>query len=181
MEAAVKCAVCSGFCPDHEPGFLGWGKIPTYLPEKTTFVSDIRFSPSHLLLAGKVSTGVLAQVSPRILVLPGFSAPPQTGSSPHLKSLPAFFQSSSSISLWSLDSSPLPKTQTSVPLRIPQKVIRREVFGVKCFGVKEQAFCTKLVWCIWRDWGGTKSSLFKYRWIKYVACFHLFLGKHVLW
>lgn len=158
------------------------GKNPPHLSQrKQRLVSDIRFSSSHLLLAGKVSTGVLSQVSPKIHVFPGFSAPPQTGSSPHLKSLPAFFQSSSSISLWSLDSSPLPKTQISVPLRIPQKVIQREVFGVKCFGVKEQAFCTKLVWCIWQDWGGTKTSLFTYRWIKYVPCFHLFLGKHVLW
>lgn len=46
----------------------------------------------------------------------GFRLLPRLAWSPHMEALPAFFQSISSISLWSLDSSPQPKTQISIPL-----------------------------------------------------------------
>lgn len=185
MEPAVKCAVCavcSDFYPDHEPGFLEWAKIPHLSPrENNILFLALDSPPATGCSLKKYQQGCCLKYHLGSLCSQGFQLLLRLARSPHMKALPAFFQSISSISLWSLDRSPLPKPQISIPLWIPQDVVQSEVFGVKSFGVREQAFCTELVWCIWQDWGGTKPSLFTCRWIKYLACFHLFLGKCVLW
>lgn len=177
----MKCAVCSDFYPHSEPGLLEWGKIPHISSRKNNVLFLTLDSPpaTHCSLK-RHQQGCCLKYHLGSLCSKGFQLLLRLARSPCMRALPAFFQSISSISPWSLDNSPLLRTQISIPLGIPQKVIQSEVFGVKSFGLKKQAFCTKLVQCIWQDWGRTKTSVFTYRWIKYVACFHLFLGKYVL-
>lgn len=140
MKCAV-CAVCSDFYPDHEPGFLEWAKIPHLSPrENNILFLALDSPPATGCSLKKYQQGCCLKYHLGSLCSQGFQLLLRLARGPHMKALPAFFQSISSISLWSLDRSPLPKTQISIPLWIPQEVVQSEVFGVKSFGVREQAF-----------------------------------------
>lgn len=108
-------------------------------------------------------------------MLPGFSAPPQTAWKPSCGCLLSFRPSAPYLlGLWISVLCQEPK----FPFHFdPTLVVKSEIFEVKSFGMNERAFRTKSNQRILQDWGETKNSLSVSRWIKYVACFHLFLGK----
>lgn len=132
IEAAVKWIVCSDFYPYHEPEILEWGKPPACLPppKKDTLFLKIN-SPLTMHYSLKWNQQeCFSQVPPRILVLRGFSASPQTAWKPLCGCLLPFRPSAPY--LFGLQI--LILCQEPILLWIPQKVVKSEMFGERLLG-----------------------------------------------
>lgn len=149
--------------------------------EKKPLVSEIKFSSYHALLTEIVSTGMFFLSMTWDLCAPRvFSS--SSDCLEALVCLPAFFWDHQlHISLvFGYQSSAKPQIFHST-LDPTEGCLQWNVWGkefwVELMGILykiESRYITRL--------GRNKNAtLFMSRWIKYVACFHLFLGKYVLW
>lgn len=138
---------------------MGKKKNHIFTRKNQHLVSEIKLSPDHALLTEMVSTGMLFFSS----TIQNLCAPRVfSSSSCYLETLMwllALFQTTSSVSVQSLDINTLPRTQVSILLWIPQKVVRSEMFGARSFEMSEWAFSTKLSQGISQNWRRNKTLL----------------------